>query len=209
MKIEIRSIKGLTFRAATEGFIGTLVGHAAMFNSDSVEFAGWEKPWVERIAPGAFKRSLTEQPDVKALAQHDSAAILGRAPGTLTLSEDDKGLAIEIRLVDTQLNRDTLTLVRSGIIDSMSFDFIPTKTQWEEGEKRDIRTLLDVDLHEVSVVTWPAYPAAHVGARGIELAGAELAAIKAERDQFLTAKRATAPSANHLLRYWERRMKSH
>lgn len=210
MKLEIRNTKGLEFRAAPEGseFIGTLVGYAAVFDSPSLEFSGWDKPWIERIAPGAFKRSLTEQPDVKALYQHDTGDILARSPKTLTLREDDKGLSVEMALVDTQRNRDTYRLVRAGVLDSMSFGFAPRATKWEEGEKQDVRTLLDVDLYEVSVVTWPAYPAASVGARGLSLEAAEIDALKAERDAFFKRSAATTPQADtHLMRYWERRVR--
>lgn len=207
--LETRSVKGLTVREAAKdsGYIGTLVGHAAVFDSDSLEFSGWEKPWVERIAPGAFKRTLVEMPDVRALYQHDSAEVLGRAPNTLRLSEDKRGLAIEIQLVDTQLNRDTLTNVRAGNLDAMSFGFVPRSVKWDDGEKRDVRTLLDVDLHEVSVVTWPAYPASSVGARGLSPEVAELEALRKEREAFFKAARASEQPSNHLLRFWERRVR--
>ncbi len=209
MKLEIRSTKGLEVRAAEQGsgYIGVLTGYAAVFNSPSLEFSGWEKPWVETIAPGAFKRTLFEQPDVKALYQHGD--IVARSPKTLALREDDKGLAVEIGLVDTRQNRDLHSLVSAGILDSMSFGFSPRATKWEEGKERDTRTLLDVDLFEVSVVTWPAYPASSIGAaRGVDVSAAELASLKAERDAQLSKPPTnTAAESNHLLRYWERRVR--
>jgi len=208
------AVRGLTFRAATEaelpkGIIGALSGHAAVFNSDSVEFAGWEKPWVERIAPGAFKRTLTEQPDIFALAQHETNGTIARSPETLSLSEDDKGLAFEIRLVDTQLNRDVRTLVQNRILDSMSFGFAPRSTKWEEGKERDVRTLVDVDLFEISVVTWPAYPAASVGARKSPLPTEEVEAIRAERESFFKSVRGNMqPTVSQsLMRVWEQRVR--
>src|SRR5690606_18217227 len=103
MKIEYRGLHGLTVREAPQdsGFIGVLVGRAAVFNSDSVVFDGWGKPWVERIAPGAFKRSLQEIPDVRALWSHRSDSPLARAPQTLTLRETAEALEVEISLIDT------------------------------------------------------------------------------------------------------------
>lgn len=188
--IHTRALRGLTIREAAQdsGFIGVLEGHAAVFDSDSLEFDGWGKPWVERIAPGAFARSLKEQSDVKALWSHRSDAILARSPDTLSLSEDERGLRVEIKLIDTQQNRDVLASVRAGLVDSMSFGFSARSVKWDEGKERDVRTLLDVDLFEVSPVVWPAYPDTSISARSAATfrsqdGTAELKAISEERDQ--------------------------
>lgn len=167
---ETRALRGLELREAPagSGLLGVLAGYAAVFNSDSVEFSGWERPWVERIAPGAFARSLQEQPDVFALWQHDPAHVIARAPDTLTLAEDAKGLRVEIGLADTSTARDLLARVRAKIVDAMSFGFTVKSQKWTEGEKRDERTLLDVDLFEVSAVVWPAYPETTLALRSHE-----------------------------------------
>lgn len=199
MKLEYRSLPGLTVREAPKdsGFIGVLVGRAAVFNSDSMIFEGWGKPWVERIAPGAFTRSLKEIPDVKALWSHRSDSPLARAPKTLALRESDDGLEVEISLIDTQRNRDVLADVRSGNVDAMSFGFDAKKVEWDETDKlKDTRTLLDVDLFEVSPVVWPAYPATTISARSAVCARSgeerahELRAVAAEREEFLATRRA-------------------
>lgn len=200
MNIERRALKGLTVRAADQGsdFIGVLTGHAAMFNSDSVAFEGAGKPWVERIAPGAFTRTLQENPDVVALWSHDASKPAGRTPETLSIREDETGLAVEIRLVDTATNRDLLTNIRAGIVDAMSFGFIPVRTQWEEQQGRDVRTLLDVDLLEVSAVVWPAYPDTSIGARSqrqfreLRATAPDLKEVMQERDAFLRSTPAAA-----------------
>ena len=197
--IHTRAMQGLSIREAEKdsGYIGVLEGHAAVFNSDSLEFAGYGKPWVERIAPGAFKRTLAEQPDVKALWSHRADSILARAPDTLKISEDATGLRVEICLIDTQQNRDVLASVRAKLVDSMSFGFSARSVKWEEGKERDIRTLLDVDLFEVSPVVWPAYPDTAISARSAasfrsQDGTAELKAIAEERDQhFATARKST------------------
>jgi len=116
--IQTRALHGLTVREAAKdsGFIGILEGHAAVFDSDSLPFDGWGKPWVERIQRGAFSRTLKEQPDVKALWSHRSDAILARSPDTLSLAEDERGLRVEISLIDTQQNRDVLASVRAKLV---------------------------------------------------------------------------------------------
>lgn len=201
MKLEYRALKGLHLREAPKdsGYIGVLAGYAAMFNRDSVRFAGWEKDWVERIAPGAFRASLETNPDVVALWSHDSSRPAARTPDTLTVREDDQGLAVEISLVDTATNRDLLTNVRAKIVDSMSFGFMPVRTRWEETPELDVRTLLEVEIYEVSPVVWPAYPdtsigeRSHRGFRELRAQDPQLKEIMQEREKFLRGQTAPAP----------------
>lgn len=206
-KQETRVFHGLSVRDASagSGIIATLTGYAAIFDSDSLPFDGWQKPWVERIAPGAFKRSLAERPDIAALWSHRADAILGRTPKTLRASEDDKGLKVEIDLIDTQQNRDVLASVRAGQVDSMSFGFSARSVKWEEGKERDVRTLLDVDLFEVSAVVWPAYPATSLSARSAMLVrshdvAAEVRAIAEEREEFFATAKQSEEDARAVAR---------
>ncbi len=196
MKIEHRALLGLEVREAPKdsGFIGVLAGYAAVFNSDSVRMEGFGKPWIERIRPGAFSRSLREMPDVRGLWMHRSDVVLARAPDTYTAREDETGLFVEYRLIDTQANRDAFTSVRGKLVDAQSFGFVARKFEWEEGAEVDVRTLIDVDLFETSPVSWPAYPATGVSARSSVClrsgadATAELQAISEERSAFFAAK---------------------
>lgn len=166
--IEYRSFRKLELREAKkDGVIGTLVGYAAVFNSESADFGGWR----EVLRPGCFSRSLTELPDVRALYQHNVAQVLGRrGANTLAVREDDHGLHVEVELIDTQFNRDVLANVRSGNLDAMSFGMVVKKYEWDIDEERgyDLRVLSDVDLFEVSVVTWPAYEETEVAARSLQ-----------------------------------------
>ena len=136
-----------------------LVGHAAVFNSESVDFGGWK----ETIRKGAFKRAIKEKQDVRALLNHDSNFVLGRTKsGTLRLWEDDVGLAAEIVVADTQVGRDLIKSINRGDIDQMSFAFRVKDENWKEkktasGDYEYLRELRDVDLFDVSPVTFPAY----------------------------------------------------
>jgi len=150
--------------APSDGAPSRLVGHAAMFNALSDDLGGFR----EQIAPGAFARSLAEH-DQRALWQHDPKLVLGRrGAGTLRIAEDDQGLAIEVDLPDTTWGRDAGISIARGDVTQMSFGFFTVADHWEERGGKLIRTLLDVDLLEVSPVTFPAYSQTDVSARSLD-----------------------------------------
>jgi HK97 family phage prohead protease len=129
----------------------TFTGYAAVFNSDSQPL-----PFIERIAPGAFKRSLQSRNEVKLLWNHDSGEPLASVRGgTLKLVEDARGLKVEATLANTTRGRDVSELIRSKVIDSMSFGFSVIKDAWSNDG--NTRTLEAVRLFEVSIVSSPAY----------------------------------------------------
>ena len=91
---ERRSFAGsLELRAADDDGHNTIVGHAAVFGADSLNLGGF----IERIAPKAFRQTLRDADDVRALWNHDPNQVLGRTTsGTLRLHTDDRGLAFEV-----------------------------------------------------------------------------------------------------------------
>ncbi len=162
------------FRIDGEGDERKLIGHAAVFDSVSVPLFGFR----EEVAPGAFKRAIKEQQDVRALWNHDSNLVLGRTKAnTLQLREDDEGLAVEISPPQAQWANDMMESVRRGDVDQMSFQFNVIKDEWrtEEGEMR--RRLIDVDLRDVSPVTFPAYTETGIQLRSLGLDDQQIGAI--------------------------------
>lgn len=141
-------------RAAAGDGMPTLVGYAAVFNSRTQ--LGW---FDEEIAPGAFSQSLSEGDDVRALFNHDSGSVIGRRNAkTLRLVEDATGLRCEIDLPDTSTARDLVANINAGNIDGMSFGFRAREQEWIEREDEpELRRLVNVQLIEVSPVTFPAY----------------------------------------------------
>jgi hypothetical protein len=139
-----------------------IVGHAAVFNTET-DIGGYFR---EKVAPGAFRDAIGRD-DVRALFNHDPNFVLGRnKSGTLRMAEDDVGLAVEIDPPDTQIARDLLVSMERGDISQMSFGFMVRKQQWEEDDKGVVtRTLIEVELFDVSPVTYPAYPTTDVGVR--------------------------------------------
>ena len=130
-------------------------GYAAVFDSPSEPL-----PFTERIAPGAFARSLKNRNDVKLMWNHDTGSILGSSrAGTLKLVEDGRGLKVTAELPNTTLGRDTAELLRRGDVDAMSFGFSVPKNGDSWSEDGSERTLKEIRLHEVSIVAFPAYTA--------------------------------------------------
>jgi HK97 family phage prohead protease len=176
---EIRALPGgFEIRTSDEGR-EVLAGYAAVFNSRSEDLG-----FREIIRPGAFARSLASGADVYALADHDASRRLARtANGSLRLAEDERGLRVEIDLPDTTLGRDILADIRSGLLDSMSFGFSTREDKWTREGGENVRELIDVDLFEVSVVTFPAYRDT-----SIDVARRSLAAWQAEGQRIHRSK---------------------
>lgn len=145
-----------TSSATVEG--RQLVGLAAPFNSEA-KIADFR----ERIAPGAFTRTLAENPDILALVDHSPSKVLGRTrTGSLELRETPEGLAYRVTLPDTTAGRDLRALAERGDLGGVSMGFIATRDSWD-GE---LRTLHEIELHEISIVqAHPAYPTTTVTLR--------------------------------------------
>jgi len=144
----------------------SLEGHIAVFNSLSDDLGGFR----EKILPGAFKESIATH-DIRALWNHDGDLVLGRnRSGTLTLEEDEIGLAFKNTPPDTTWFRDRMVSLKRGDVTGCSFGFYTDEDEWgteEDGTR--IRTLKKCTLVEVSPgVTFPAYPQADVAIRSME-----------------------------------------
>lgn len=151
---------------AVDGDGMSFVGYAARFNSPS-EWMGF----TERIAPGAFTRTLKARNEVKAFLNHNTDHVLGSTrAGTLRLTQDDKGLLAEIDLPDTQAGRDLAVSVKRGDVSGMSFGFNVPKGGDEWSDDGSQRTLNEIALAEVSPVTgFPAYRATSASVRSVPI----------------------------------------
>ncbi len=161
-------------------------GYAAVFNRLSEPLDdGWGFSFREKVAPGAFTKTL-QFADVRALMNHDPNFVLGRnKSGTLSLAEDNHGLAVVIEPPDTSWSRDLMVSMERGDVNQMSFAFRVIKDKWESikgegGKRQDTRTLLEVALADVSIVTYPAYRDTSAAVRSILAdAGIDLDALSA------------------------------
>jgi len=178
-KMETRFSAGqFEIREESDGMV--FEGYAAVFDSPSEPL-----PFIERIAPGAFIRSLKSRNDVKILWNHDTGSILGSTrAGTLSLVEDSRGLKVSAHLPNTSAGRDAAELLRRGDVDSMSFGFSVPRGGDDWNSEGTERTLREVRLHEVSIVAFPAYSAT---AGTTMVRGLDKVALRAEVDADLLA----------------------
>jgi len=161
---------------ADDAAVGTLEGYASLFGVRAD--LGW---FTEEIKPGAFAASITTD-DQRALFNHDTGLVLGRrSAGTLRLLEDSRGLQFEIDLPDTQVARDLAVSVGRGDIREMSFGFRVKVDRWDASGDIEHRTIEEVELLEISPVTFPAYTETSVGLRSADQVEAE-ASLVAFRD---------------------------
>jgi HK97 family phage prohead protease len=143
----------------------TARGYAAMFEKLSLPIFNFK----EKIRSGAFKKSLAEN-NVRALWNHNPDIVLGSTKAnTLRLQEDEKGLRFELDLPDTQAGRDAAVLISRGDVEGMSFGFRTITQEWDEKDPKNIvRTLIDLDLREISPTAFPAYPQTKVKVRSVD-----------------------------------------
>ena len=160
--LEVRSTGNLTSNGKT------LAGYAAIFNSET-DLGGF----VEVIRNGAFRKSLEGGSNIRALWHHQTDALLGTTRGgTLKLREDAKGLAFELALPDTTHGRDLAILVDRGDVAGCSFGFRVAEggDRWEQRGAQNVRELLDVELHEITLTHDPAYKDTSLALRSMKAA---------------------------------------
>jgi HK97 family phage prohead protease len=146
----------------------TLEGYAAVFNQWTT-IDSYEGTFRERIAPGAFKRTLGQRMPVLQF-DHGTHPLIGSIPlGRITsITEDDHGLKVRARLSDNWLVEPVRDAIRDGAIDGMSFRFsVPANgdhlVRGDDGMVE--RTINEIALYEVGPVVFPAYEQTTVGVR--------------------------------------------
>lgn len=154
-------------------------GYFALYESETELWAGS----YEIISKGAFDNTLTKN-DIRALWNHNTQYVLGRNKnGSLQLKADDKGLFATIKLPNTQYAEDLYQLVSRGDIDQASFGFNIIDEELEELASGGYRwRIKEIDLHEISVVTFPAYENTTVQAREKQVQQLEQRKLQEKKD---------------------------
>ena len=148
---EKRTIAYSNLEMRAEGDGNTLIGYASVFDSPSEPM-----PFVEYVKRGAFAKTLNDGADVRLLIDHEGVPLARTKSGTLVLEEDDRGLRVEAELDPS--NPDAARIIsamKRGDLSKMSFAFRTIKDSYNAD--RSVRELKEVQLFDVSVVTFPAY----------------------------------------------------
>jgi Escherichia/Staphylococcus phage prohead protease len=150
-------IPELVTRADASEEVIRITGYGAVVNKPY-------KVWgvTEVVAPGAFTKTLQENPDIRAMFNHDPNFLLGRTKsGTMDVTEDDRGLKYEIRAdpQDPQAVSVARKIARKDV-DGSSMAFFVHKDTWETDKqgRPTKRTIQEVELIETGPVTMPASP---------------------------------------------------
>jgi HK97 family phage prohead protease len=133
---------------------GTFEGYGSIFNNTDLG--------NDIIASGAFTKSIkkTGAKGVKLLYQHKTDMPIGVYE---SIEEDEKGLKVRGRLaMKTQAGRETYELMKMGALDGLSIGFRTSPEGQSYDPKKRVRTISEVELMEISVVTFPMNPKAKV-----------------------------------------------
>lgn len=162
--LETRVVQKIEVRADESG-AKQLFGYAARFNEPSEDLGGF----IEYCRQGAFTRSLQEN-DIRCLYNHETCYVLGRnTSGTLQLKEDNEGLFFVVDLPNTTVANDVYESVKRGDISGCSFGFMIRADKWTPNpDGTYTHELFDVDLIEVTICAFPAYPSTDVSVRSLE-----------------------------------------
>lgn len=163
--------------AEEEGGLPTLFGHLIRWNEWTEIHDAFEGSFMERFAPGAFAKSISENRDsIKALFQHGHDPTIGDKPlGSISeLEEDDVGARYEVDLLDTDYVREIVPGLEAGVYGA-SFRFHAMREEIDDSPERSERnpdgiqerTVKEAKLFEFSPVTFPAYAGSTAGVRSL------------------------------------------
>lgn len=159
------------------GHIGVMSGQFARFNEWTQISSAYEGHFMERVAPGAFTKTIQESMDsMRVLYDHGNDPSIGnKVLGPIrSLAESDTGADYEVPLYDTSYNRDLLPGLKDNAYGA-SFRFRVIKDKWNDAPSRSAynpqgipeRTILEAAVPEFGPVTFPAYAGASSGARSL------------------------------------------
>jgi HK97 family phage prohead protease len=160
-----------------------LEGYALVFNNETL-IGDEEYGFLEEIDSRAL--SETKMKDVPMKYNHmDSFLIIARTKNqSLSLTVDSIGLKVRAELLDTNTNQDIYKMVRSGLLDKMSFAFTVDEQVWNREGRIPKRTITKIErLYDVSVVDTPAYDATSIYARSLESMELELKAMELDEQE--------------------------
>ena len=159
-KLEMRTIPAeeLELRAEKEGEQRKISGYGIVYNRKTQI---WDDLW-EVIRPGAARKFLQSNPDVKSALNHNKMYLFGRTKsGTLTLEENQKGVKYAATPPDAQWAKDAMASIERGDIDGSSFTFAVDPQNEKLTKQSDgtyLREIFEIErIGEIGPVSDPAY----------------------------------------------------
>lgn len=164
MEIKTREMYFRTdFQTRQENDAKYIEGYFIRFNEETELWKGA----YEEVSPEAITNSLKNN-DIRCLFNHDTSIVLGRTGNkTLELKADSVGLfgRVKINPNDKQA-MDILARIERGDINACSFGFNIISEEIQNRDDGTVKFILrEIDLKEVSPVTFPAYPTTSISAR--------------------------------------------
>lgn len=161
-----KEYRQLSFDASADAESRTIEG-IIPYNSLSEYMGFWEK-----LNPGCFSKSISEQQDIRCLIEHDDRKLLARTKnGSLVLDDREDGLHFKLDAPETTDGNDILVQIRSGLVSGCSFGMIVMDERYTIEDGKEIRTIIEARLLEISLIlSEPAYPSTIVYTRSLSSA---------------------------------------
>ena len=149
-----REVRNYALQIKATGDDGSVEGYGSVF--------GVRDSYDDVIACGAFVGSIKAHKSNETMPamlwQHDSGQPIGV---WMDMTEDAKGLHIKGKLaLDTVKGKEAHALLKMGALNGLSIGFV--SKQWAYDRETEVRTLTEIDLWEVSLVTFPANEKARI-----------------------------------------------
>lgn len=172
-------------------------GYASTFNEPYELYNDGTYIFREQVDPGAFEEA--DLSDVILQYNHEGRVFARTSNGTLQVSVDDKGFAVEADLGGTEIGRQLYEEIKGGYTTKMSFGFTVTEDKREETENKEdrtyevLRTITKIGkVYDVSAVSIPANDGTSISSRNLvdgvikEIEEEHLKALELERQRLLT-----------------------
>jgi len=193
-RLEHRATRGqLEIRQDSPDVGPVIRGYATVYGEDYDVWGGPPYGFREIVEPGAADKSVTERDDVYLFFDHEGLPLAATKAGTLTLASDSRGLYSEARPDrGSPYSMEIISRLERGELDAMSFAFEVIQDEWNQDYTE--RSIREVKLFDVSVVSFPANPATVVGLRkdivtvprrkgSLDLARSTAQALRSARDR--------------------------
>jgi HK97 family phage prohead protease len=183
-RLEHRATKGQLELRDADDSDPVIRGYATVYGAEYDVFGGPPYGFREIVEAGATAKSIQERDEVYLFFDHEGLPLAATKAGTLTLTSDSRGLYNEARPDRASpYSMEIVSRLARGELDAMSFAFEVTDDEWSDDLMQ--RSIRQVKLFDVSVVSFPANPATEVGLRAAPVPtarGMSLATARAVRE---------------------------